>query len=125
MGSRRDPVLIVDDDATAREALAALLEERGHTVATAANGREALDKIEHGPVPRLVILDLMMPVMNGYELREEMLRRPALAKIPVVVVSGTLDARSVRDLAVKDLIPKPLNLPKLYTLVDQHCGCVS
>jgi CheY-like chemotaxis protein len=102
-----------------------LLEQRGHAVYTAANGREALDKIERGPIPRLVILDLMMPVMNGYELREEMLRRPALAKIPVVVVSGTLDAGSARHLAVLELIAKPLNLPKLYTLVEQHCGCVS
>lgn len=81
-------VLIVDDQEDARETMAELLEYAGHDVATAANGQEALTYLRGHSRPQLILLDLMMPVMNGWEFRRQQLADTGLADIPVAVVSG-------------------------------------
>lgn len=81
-------VLVVEDDFDLRDALVPILEYEGHRVVSAANGREALDRLQAMPLPSLILLDLMMPVMNGEAFRAEQLRDPRLAGIPVVVVSA-------------------------------------
>ncbi len=81
------PVLLVEDDTDTREMMARTLEKFGWTVTQAANGREALDALEHD-VPRLILLDLMMPVMDGFDFLMEMRARPEWETIPVIVVTA-------------------------------------
>jgi two-component system response regulator CpxR len=93
---KRPDVLVVDDEVDIRETMRAVLEAEGYRVATAADGREALDKLKREPPPKLVLLDLTMPVMNGYELLEEMKNDVELASIPVTVVSAICDLKPPR-----------------------------
>src|SRR4051794_20026068 len=78
-------VLIVDDNNALRETLAELLEGTGYGVACAANGRQALDYLRTGGLPGLILLDVRMPVMNGWKLLKVLEADPALRRIPVVV----------------------------------------
>jgi CheY-like chemotaxis protein len=117
-----DIVLIVEDEPDVRENLALLLELKGYRVITAGDGKQALDCIaEHGP-PCLILLDLMMPVMDGWQVRAALLEDPILAEIPVVVVSGVVDADdAVRDLEAVAHLRKPIDLGKLYRVVSSYC----
>jgi CheY-like chemotaxis protein len=112
-------VFIVDDDDDARRSLGLLLQMKGYVVEFASNGREALKKLREGPLPRLLITDLMMPVMDGWQLRTEMLKDSVLASIPVITISGRdCDARSFRAVAC---LTKPVDLTQLYGLLELHC----
>jgi len=85
-----EAILIVDDDNDVRTALSELLEEEGFTVAGATNGREALAHLRAGRIhPAVILLDLMMPGMDGWDFRSEQMRDPKLAQVPVVVVSAS------------------------------------
>lgn len=111
-------LLIVDDDQDIRESLRMLLEECGHRVLCAANGADALRLLQQEPRPDLIVLDLMMPVMTGWELRERMLGDPVLAAIPTVVISG--DTRAVAradDLQVAAFLAKPFELDDLLSQI--------
>jgi CheY-like chemotaxis protein len=83
-------ILIVDDDNDVRSALSELLEEEGFSVEAAPNGREALALLRGGNVhPAVILLDLMMPGMDGWDFRSEQMRDPTLAGVPVVIVSAS------------------------------------
>jgi CheY-like chemotaxis protein len=114
--------MIVDDDDDIRMALRIVLETFGYSVITASDGAEALDKLEAGERPCLILLDLMMPGMDGQQFREAQLRNPALAEIPVVVLSGDykVDERAA-EMGVAGL-RKPIQLPKLLVKIEQFCG---
>jgi CheY-like chemotaxis protein len=89
MAANERMALVVDDDGMWREVVAAVLEAEGFDVVTAANGLEALWRLRRGGLrPDLVVLDLSMPVLSGWQFRAEQLRDPRLRDIPVVVVSG-------------------------------------
>src|SRR5262245_8815338 len=111
-------VLVVEDDFDLRDALVPILEYEGHRVVSAANGREALDRLQAMPLPSLILLDLMMPVMNGEAFRAEQLRDPRLAAIPVVVVSAdpTAEEQAARMGAV-GCIRKPFDVDDLLATV--------
>jgi CheY-like chemotaxis protein len=115
-------VLLVEDDVELRRDLAFLLQRQGYSVVTAANGVDALAKLgEHTP-PSVIVLDLMMPVMDGWALRAELLRRPVLAQVPVVLLSGDADvAREGAELRAADCLTKPVDLLRLYGLVAKYC----
>ena len=81
-------VLVVDDEPLIAMALEAMLEDAGYGVATAANGRQGLERLAAAPRPDLVLLDMMMPVMNGPAMLAAMAADPDLARIPVVVLSS-------------------------------------
>ncbi len=81
-------ILLVDDDYDIRSVLCEVLEQEGFTVGVAVNGREALTYLEGNPSPSLILLDLMMPVMNGFEFREHQVANPKWANIPVIVMSA-------------------------------------
>lgn len=118
----RDCILIVEDDASLRETLADLLADEGYRVAEAANGQEALQRLRGAALPCIILLDLMMPVMNGWEFREHQRRDPALAGIPVAVVTGvrnTLD--KVAALDAVGYFQKPIDIPALLETVSQYC----
>jgi len=107
-------VLLVEDHADIREAMAATLEAYGYHVRTAANGRLALAILDRGLAPSAIVLDLMMPVMDGYEFRRRQLATPGWASIPTLVVSAhgpTGDEAG--DLAVEDWLQKPVDPARL------------
>jgi CheY-like chemotaxis protein len=103
-------VLVVDDDASVRDCLALALELEGHDVHLAEDGFDALLALRSGPRPDVIVLDLEMPVMTGWEFREAQLRDAELAEIPVVVVSSaagiavSADARLGKPFEVDDLL---------------------
>ena len=102
-------VLVVDDDAPLMEGLLELLEEEGCTVVSAPNGREALDRLREGLRPDVILLDLVMPVMNGWEFRREQLANDNLKSIPVVVLTaaGFPSSRVKAELGEIEFVPKP------------------
>ena len=100
-------LLIVEDDVDIRDALADLASVEGFQVDTAANGREALRHLALGPRPHLILLDLLMPEMNGWQFRQCQLRDPSIADIPVVVLSAMVDGASATLLGVEGFVRKP------------------
>lgn len=115
-------VLIVEDDADIRNDLAAILEDEGYSVMRAAHGAEALDHLNSSKHPNAILLDLMMPVMDGWQLRGELLKDPALARIPIIVLSGVADPRRETTLlGAAGYVNKPLKLAHLLNLLAEHC----
>ena len=119
----RSCILIVEDDADLRDSLADLLMEEGYQVAGASNGQEALDYLRHAAPPCLILLDLMMPVMNGWEFRAAQEQDPSLSSIPVIVVSGQgrMQRHSV-DLHAVEFVDKPINVDQLLKAVIRACS---
>jgi CheY-like chemotaxis protein len=115
------PVLIVEDDADLREMMAQLLTLEGFRAETAANGRDALDYLEKGAHPDVILLDLMMPVMDGWEFRRRQSQNPALARVPVVVLSA-LDQSRAADIDGAAFLKKPLDFDRLLSLVRHYCN---
>lgn len=117
-------VLVVDDDDAIRNGLLELLDDGGFPAVGARNGAEALELLRGlSPRPSLVLLDLMMPVMDGTTFLREQKRDPELAHVPVVVMSAFPNARATaRDLAT-DFLPKPLSFDRILALAAAHCGC--
>lgn len=109
------PILLVDDDVELREELASALTEVGYDVVSASNGREALDLLKARPLPRVIVLDLLMPVMNGWEFCDATRGDPTTGKIPIVVTSGAAsrDPSSPYFIDVDDFITKPFDLDEL------------
>jgi CheY-like chemotaxis protein len=112
-------VLVVEDDEDAREALVALLQMKGYRAVPAGNGKEALDYLKKAPVPDLIILDLWMPVMDGWQFRNEQIRDPRLAKVPVIVVTALSDRT---DIDANEIIIKPVDVDRLLIKVSQYCN---
>jgi CheY-like chemotaxis protein len=114
-------VLVVEDDLDARESLCALLETEGYSVRSAGHGEEALRILRASGVC-LVVLDIFMPVMNGFEFLLEKSRDPALAKLPVVVLSADASAaRRASGGGVTAALTKPVDHERLLKLVRDHC----
>lgn len=115
-------VLIVDDDDEFRSVLMELLQAFGYHVVCAENGQVALDLLRRGLRPCLILLDLMMPKMNGWEFLDFQRQEPALAHIPVAVLSGVdrLEAKA-DSLRVSTLLRKPVELDTLLEVVARNC----
>src|ERR1700737_4879182 len=114
------PVLIVEDDEDLREMMAQLLTIEGFHTATVANGREALEYLHQSVKPDVILLDLMMPVMDGWEFRRQQQADPALAPVPVIVLSA-LDHGRTSDLEADAFLKKPLDFDRLLSLVRTYC----
>jgi CheY-like chemotaxis protein len=116
-------ILIVEDDEDIREVLRDFFESEGCLVATALNGREALTRLEVGPRPDLIFLDLMMPVMNGEEFVIEMKKTSDWAKIPIVILSADHRAAELaNELKIKWCVKKPVALKTLVTMAEEALG---
>jgi CheY-like chemotaxis protein len=121
---RADPgaILVVEDDPDVREAMALLLETEGYEVRTAAEGRDALDQLRSAPAA-LVLLDLMMPVMDGFEFRTQQMQDPEIAEIPVIVIScGDELQRKAAILRADACLRKPIRTSRLLELVARRVG---
>ncbi len=91
-------LLVVDDDANVARSLSNLLEDEGYRVVAAENGRRGLDLVEAGLRPNAIILDLMMPVMDGWDFRAEQLKDPAIRDTPVIVLTATgFSRKTIRE----------------------------
>ncbi|HLI78438.1 MAG TPA: response regulator [Candidatus Binataceae bacterium] len=112
-------VLIVEDDDGAREALSDCLELEGFKVASARNGKEALDYLHRSPPPKVILLDLFMPVMTGWEFRDAQKKDAAIANIPVVVVTA-FGAAVTQKIDVDLVMHKPLDLDRLVSVIRQY-----
>lgn len=110
-------ILVVDDDTAIREALKDVLAEAGYEVVVAADGREAMRLMT--PRPALMLLDLMMPDLDGWELMDELGRTAPLASIPVCVLSAITSHAPPRATAV---LAKPIELDELLATVERLCG---
>ena len=118
--TRAGTVMIIDDDVSIREAIGALLEDEGYKVLCAENGQRALDLLRDIPPPDLVLLDLMMPVMNGWEFLGAIEGDRFLSRVPVVVVSAVANEPPA---GANRCIRKPIDLPALLALLDTIDGC--
>jgi CheY-like chemotaxis protein len=116
------PVLLVEDDASLRDAMLIELQSVGLRVMTAANGEEALAVARDGPRPSVIVLDLNMPVMDGWQFRAKQILDPRLADIPVIVLTARGDAdRQARSLGVAAALSKPVDLDRLHEALAAHC----
>lgn len=116
-------VLVVDDDTEIRETIIEVLQDAGYEAVGASDGEEALAQLrDREDRWCVVLLDLMMPNMDGRTFRAEQMQDPALSPIPVVIVSATSDVeQAAAELAVAAHVTKPLRLAHLVELVDRFC----
>ena len=113
-------VLIVEDDDGAREALSDCLAMEGFSVVSARNGREALDYLHSAAAPKLILLDLFMPVMTGWEFRAAQKQDAAIAHIPVVVVTA-FGSSETKQIDATLILHKPLDLDRLLVVIRDYC----
>ena len=114
-------VMIVEDDRDTREMLGRFLELEGFEVQTAANGRQALETLAAGPPACVIVLDLMMPVMDGWQFRDAQARDPRLSSIPVVVVTAAGSREHVAPIDAHAWFSKPLDLERVLQTIDGLC----
>ncbi len=119
---RRELILVVEDDAELRDALRSLLELGGYSVETACDGMQALNTLRGGLQPRLILLDLMMPNMDGFQFVNEKRQDPQLCRIPVIIYSGHYDAQAnAARLGATAYLQKPFDVDSFLKLVRSHC----
>jgi CheY-like chemotaxis protein len=117
---RRSLVMVVDDDDEYRLLLEETLEDEGYLVVSAASGRDALEYLRRGVRPTLLLLDLWMPGMDGWQLRLELTRDDALRDIPIVVVTGGELLPTADSMHVQEVISKPASPASIVAVVDRH-----
>lgn len=116
-------ILIVEDDFYIREDLADILRNEGYEILTASNGQEACDRLRsQRALPDVILLDLMMPIMDGWQFRAEQLKDASLAEIPVIVLSGAADIRKeAAALGAAGYASKPFKLDALVGTIRRTC----
>jgi CheY-like chemotaxis protein len=116
-------VLVVEDDQEVRDAIAEVLEDCEYKALPAANGAEALERLRTAaPQPCVILLDVMMPTMDGWEFRAAQQSDPAMKDIPVVLLSAHTDVKSAAaQMQVAGFLPKPVAIDKLIETVEKFC----
>lgn len=117
-------ILIVEDDQSIRSTLKLALEIQGYTVFAAANGKEGLETLSQMPKPCLILLDLMMPVMDGWGFAEALGQDANFAHIPVIVITAFSDVSrdKAEALRAKLILGKPLDLDILFREAAKYCS---
>jgi CheY-like chemotaxis protein len=116
-------ILVIEDDNDIRTSIEEVLKDEGYGVLSATNGREALTLLETmRPKPNLILLDIMMPVMDGFQFREEQLKDDELAQVPTVILSadGHLPIKAAKA-NTHFFLKKPVDLDELFDLVRKFC----
>ena len=122
MGRSTFPILVVDDDADLRHALQDILRDEGYLVACVDNGRQALDVLQAGARPCVILLDIKMPQMDGLTFRREQMQDPSIADIPVVFFTADSSGKGEAEgLGVTFFLKKPVDLLQLLEMVAHHC----
>ena len=119
---RRGTVLIVEDDVDAREVMQMVLESAGYAVTTASNGLEGVGRLHLQPRPDVIVCDLMMPVMNGWDFCAAKSRDPEVASIPVVIVSAVAKVASRQPSPGDITLAKPLDIDRFLAAIEQCCS---
>lgn len=120
MSGNKKSILVVEDDHAIRLALCEILDFEGYIVHQTTDGQKALELLQSGVKPDLILLDLMMPVMSGAQFRAAQLEDPAIAGIPVIILSADFNVKGVSEkLGVARFLKKPVNLDELLTTVSQ------
>jgi len=121
------PILVVEDDVDIRETLQGFLELQGYEVVTAANGREAVEQLQHTSRPALILLDMAMPVMGGHRVLTFRKDTDGFQAIPVIIISAGMAAMNPRDRAlyaanynVAAFLKKPVDPEQLLELIELH-----
>ena len=117
-------LLVVDDDHDVREVVTQVLEDEGWAVHGASDGTFAVEHLDRHAAPGLILLDLMMPRMNGWEVLEAISARPALHDVPIVVLTAAVDRKTRSELAERGLevLTKPVQLKDLIAVVARKCA---
>ncbi len=114
-------ILVIEDDNSIRELLAELLESEGYIVKSASNGAEGLKVLEAGHELNLILVDLMMPIMDGYTFRIEQMKNPEWSKIPTVVMSAEANAKEkLKSYDVTAFLSKPVELDVILNTVAEN-----
>ena len=111
-------ILVVEDNVDIRSALVEILNMEGHSTAEAINGRAALNYLHNNPRPSMVLLDMMMPVMNGREFLDALEKEPGCSGIPVIIISAIADR--IDTTGAKECIGKPMDLNNLLDVVAKY-----
>lgn len=113
-------ILIIEDDDAIREMMASILEIEGHRTVMAKNGKEGIEALQSEVPPDVVLLDMMMPVMNGWQVLDFLRTNATTRQIPVVIVSAYGEtARAARP---KAFVPKPVQLKTLLDAIERSCA---
>jgi CheY-like chemotaxis protein len=118
-------ILVVDDDQSVREVMKILLESGEFLVDCASNGQEALEYLETHEIPALILLNLKMPVMDGFEFAEKLKRNPRIARIPIVISSGAYEFNwmdYVVRTGAKAFLRRPQSNDELFAIVRHYCS---
>jgi CheY-like chemotaxis protein len=118
-GAISSNILLIEDEMDIRAVLKDALEWEGYEVYTASNGKEGMEILHQIPAPCLIVLDLMMPVMNGWEFAAALKTDCAYADIPIVILSAFSDPQ--KRIQADGFLNKPVDLDILFALVRQHC----
>lgn len=114
-------ILVIEDDTSIRELLIELLESEGYEVSSASNGFEGLKYLEANHAPDLILIDLMMPVMDGYAFRNEQLKNTKWSDIPTVVMSAEANAKDkMKSYQITSFLSKPVELETILKTVAQY-----
>src|SRR5258708_4777622 len=115
-------ILVVEDDADLREMLCAFLQGRGYPTVAASNGQEALSRLDDVPDLSLILLDLMMPVMSGWQFRALQRAHQRYGTLPVIALTAHHQAnRESEWLGIDGVLAKPFSLDDMLTVVERHC----
>ena len=116
-------ILIVEDDQYIRDSLLELLQDEGYTVSVAKNGQEGLDQLRADFTPDLILLDLMMPVKDGFQFRDEQKQVPRLAAIPTIIFSADTGVNQPHpQFEGAKILKKPVDLDALLKVVESTCA---
>lgn len=115
-------ILLIEDDLDISEAIQSILEAEGFSIKCKFNGKEAIDYLENSAtiLPSLILLDLMMPVMNGYDFRVEQLKNNKLAYIPTILLSAAGKYQDIDKLNFNESLKKPIDLDALIDVVKRN-----
>lgn len=113
-------VLVIEDEESIRLTMKVALESEGYKVFTAENGKEGLEVLKEIPQPCLIFLDLMMPIMNGWDFVDELEKKKSHSKIPIVVV--TAFTNNVPVIKFTEFLRKPIDFKTLFTVTKKYCS---
>jgi CheY-like chemotaxis protein len=115
-------ILLIEDDFMLRGSLATVLTSEGYHVECAANALDALRRLDRPPKPALILLDIMLPYMDGLEFRALQRRMPSVSDVPVIVITAVGIKREIaEDLDLRQTFFKPLDRPRLLDAIKRHC----